>query len=164
MTDTPPRLTIGAAARASGVSAKMIRYYESAGLLKAPPRSEGGYRLYSESALATLVFIRHARDLGFSVEDIASLLDLWRDRTRASAEVKRLALLHIERLRARIAALDGMCRTLEGLACACPGDERPDCPILDRLAAPTATAPVLENSHARISPPSPARRPRHGGA
>lgn len=128
-------LTIGQAAKASGVSAKMIRYYESIGLIQAAPRSEAGYRFYDDRDVQTLRFVRRARDLGFLVEDIARLLELWRDGGRSSADVKRLAQHHIGELETRIAALQSMQRTLERLACACHGDDRPDCPILDDLAA-----------------------------
>lgn len=136
--------TIGEAAKASGVSAKMIRYYESIGLIAAARRSEAGYRFYDERDIQTLKFIRRARDLGFLVEDISRLLELWRDGRRSSADVKRLAEQHIAGLEARIAALQSMQRTLERLACACHGDDRPDCPILDDLAdgvEPLPTAP-----------------------
>ena len=131
-------VSIGEAARASGVSAKMIRYYESIGLIAAPARSAAGYRFYDERDVQTLRFVRRARDLGFPVEDIARLLELWRDGARSSADVKRLAEEHIAALEERIAALQSMQRTLERLACACHGDDRPDCPILDDLAGEPA--------------------------
>lgn len=127
-------IVIGEAARASGVSAKMIRYYESIGLIAPPRRSAAGYRFYDERDVQTLRFIRRARDLGFPVEDIGRLLELWRDGERSSADVKRLAEQHIAALEGRISALQSMQRTLERLARACHGDERPDCPILDDLA------------------------------
>lgn len=127
-------IVIGEAARASGVSAKMIRYYESIGLIAPPRRSAAGYRFYDERDVQTLRFIRRARDLGFPVEDIGRLLELWRDGERSSADVKRLAEQHIAALEERISALQSMQRTLERLARACHGDERPDCPILDDLA------------------------------
>jgi MerR family copper efflux transcriptional regulator len=127
--------TIGEAARRTGVSAKMIRWYEATGLLPPAARSDSGYRHYGEPDLHTLRFIRRARDLGFSVDAIADLLALWRDRTRPSAGVKAIAREQIADLRRRIAELEGMARTLEHLADACCGDERPDCPILDDLAA-----------------------------
>jgi MerR family transcriptional regulator, copper efflux regulator len=136
--------SIGEAAKASGVSAKMIRYYESIGLIEPPRRSAAGYRFYEDRYIQTLRFIRHARDLGFLVEDIARLLELWRDGSRSSADVKRLAAQHIASLQERIDALQSMRRTLEHLAGHCHGDQRPDCPILDDLAAgaePTAKAP-----------------------
>jgi len=127
-------IVIGEAARASGVSAKMIRYYESIGLIAPPRRSAAGYRFYDERDVQTLRFIRRARDLGFPVEDIGRLLELWRDGERSSADVKRLAEQHIAALEERISALQSMQRTLERLARACHGDDRPDCPILDDLA------------------------------
>lgn len=127
-------IVIGEAAKASGVSAKMIRYYESIGLIAPPRRSAAGYRFYDERDVQTLRFIRRARDLGFPVEDIGRLLELWRDGERSSADVKRLAEQHIAALEERISALQSMQRTLERLARACHGDERPDCPILDDLA------------------------------
>ncbi|MCJ2122925.1 Cu(I)-responsive transcriptional regulator [Methylobacterium sp. J-077] len=137
-------ITIGEAARRTGVSAKMIRWYEATGLLPPATRSEAGYRHYDDSDLHTLRFVRRARDLGFSVEAIADLLALWRDRARPSAGVKAIAEEQIADLRRRIAELEGMARTLEHLAESCCGDERPDCPILDDLATedtPPATRP-----------------------
>ena len=128
-------VSIGEAAKVSGVSAKMIRYYESIGLIAAPRRSAAGYRFYDERDVQTLRFVRRARDLGFQVEDIGKLLELWRDGARSSADVKQLAEHHIAELEGKIAALQAMQRTLEQLACACHGDERPDCPILEDLSA-----------------------------
>ena len=139
---------IGEAARASGVSAKMIRYYESIGLIAAPARSAAGYRFYDERDVQTLRFIRRARDLGFPVEDIGKLLELWRDGARSSADVKRLAEHHISALEEKIAALQSMQRTLERLACACHGDERPDCPIPDDLSAGAGEAAAQRRSFA----------------
>ncbi len=129
-----PALNIGAAADASGVSAKMIRYYESVGLIPEIARSDAGYRVYRASDIHTLRFIRRARDLGFSVKDIAQLLTLWQDRERASADVKALALTHVEALHTKIAELEAMAKTLQHLAQHCQGNTRPDCPILDDLA------------------------------
>lgn len=126
-------LHIGEAARRSGVSPKMIRHYEGLGLLPAAPRTDSGYRLYDEAALHSLRFIRRARDLGFGMGDIAQLLDLWRNRRRTSATVKKLATAHIEALRQRIEDMEAMKRTLEQLAAECQGNERADCPILDDL-------------------------------
>jgi len=111
----------------------MIRHYESIGLIAAPARTENRYRHYSARDLHDLGFIRRARDLGFSIEDIRHLLTLWRDRTRSSAEVKAIALRHIAALEEKAAALQAMSRTLKHLAAHCHGDERPDCPILDAL-------------------------------
>lgn len=127
-------MNIGQAAKASGVSAKMIRYYESRGLLQAAGRSDAGYRQYSENDLHTLQFIRRARDLGFSLERIQTLLGLWRDRDRHSAEVKKLAGTYIAELDIQIQKMLLIRQQLEHLAQACHGDARPDCPILDRLS------------------------------
>lgn len=127
-------MNIGEAAQASGVSAKMIRYYESIGLVDAPPRSEGGYRRYDERAVHTLRFVRRARNLGFSLDEIRGLLSLWHDRRRASADVKALTLKHVADLEVKIAELAAMRDTLRALAEACSGDERPDCPILSDMA------------------------------
>lgn len=127
-------VTIGEAARATGVSAKMIRYYEETGLIAPAERTEAGYRLYAPADLHALRFVRRARDLGFSMTEITELLALWHDRSRASAGVKAVALAHVGDLRRRIAELEGMARTLEDLARRCCGDDRPDCPILDDLA------------------------------
>jgi Cu(I)-responsive transcriptional regulator len=127
-------MNIGQAAKASAVSAKMIRHYESLGLLPKVPRTAAGYRLYDEATVHTLRFIRRARDLGFSMTEIATLLGLWRNRRRASADVKRIALAHVSDLQRRIDEMLAMQRTLAHLAHCCHGDERPDCPILDDLA------------------------------
>ncbi|MDR5854771.1 Cu(I)-responsive transcriptional regulator [Caballeronia sp. LZ062] len=127
-------MNIGEAARASGVTAKMIRYYESVGLLSPVGRTSSGYRVYGEQEVHALRFVRQARRLGFLVEDIRKLLALWHDRTRASAEVKAIALEHVAELDRRIAELTDMRDTLSHLAKHCHGDERPDCPILDKLA------------------------------
>lgn len=127
-------MNIGGASRASGVSTKMIRYYESIGLAAAPLRSQSGYRVYSDSDVHALVFIGRARDLGFTVVQIADLLALWRDRSRASADVKAIALKHIVELEEKAEALRAMSATLRHLADHCHGDERPDCPIIDDFA------------------------------
>ncbi len=129
-------MNIGEAARASGVTAKMIRYYESVGLLAPKARTDSGYRIYGPTEVHTLRFIRQARRLGFLVDDIRKLLALWQDRTRASSEVKAIALEHIAELELRIAELTEMRDTLAQLAHHCHGDERPDCPILDELSTP----------------------------
>lgn len=126
-------MNIGKAAATSGVSAKMIRYYESEGLIPPVRRNEAGYRLYEQADVHRLRFIRRARDLGFSVETIRELLGLWRDESRASADVKRIARSHIEVLQGKIDQLQAMVDTLETLAQNCHGDHRPNCPILDEL-------------------------------
>lgn len=123
-------MNIGEAAKASGISAKMIRYYEQTGLVPPAARTEAGYRVYSERDVHTLRFIRRARDLGFGVSDIDGLLALWRDKGRQSADVKRMAMGHVGRLRTKIHELEEMAQTLETLAAHCHGDDRPDCPIL----------------------------------
>lgn len=125
---------IGEAAGRSGVSAKMVRHYESLGLLPKVGRTDSGYRQYTDKEVHILRFIRRARDLGFSMSEIGELLKLWQDRRRASASVKRIALAHVADLDRRINEMDAMKRTLERLAECCHGDHRPDCPILDELA------------------------------
>jgi MerR family transcriptional regulator, copper efflux regulator len=127
-------MTIGQAAKSSAVSAKMIRHYESIGLLPKAQRTEAGYRLYDETDVHTLRFIQRARSLGFPLETIRTLLALWRNRRRSSAQVKELSLRHVEDLERKIAEMQAMVRTLKHLAHNCHGDERPDCPILDDLA------------------------------
>lgn len=127
-------VAIGAAARASGVSAKMVRHYEALGLLGAVARTDAGYRQYTPADVHTLRFIKRARDLGFSMAEIAELVSLWHDRQRASADVKRIAQTHVAELEKRIQAMQDMRRTLQNLLHHCHGDERPDCPILDDLA------------------------------
>ena len=127
-------LNIGDAARASGVSAKMIRHYESLGLLREARRTAAGYRVYDESDVHTLRFVRRARDLGFSMSDIERLLGLWQNRRRASADVRTIAQRHIADLDRKISELQDMRRTLEHLVHHCRGDHRPECPILDDLA------------------------------
>jgi MerR family copper efflux transcriptional regulator len=125
---------IGDTARASGVSAKMIRHYESLGLLPEAQRTAAGYRVYDETDVHTLRFIRRARDLGFSMKEVDQLLSLWRNRRRASADVRKVAQEHIVDLDRRITELQEMRKTLEHLVHHCRGDHRPECPILDDLA------------------------------
>ena len=127
-------MNIGEAAAASGVSAKMIRHYESIGLIRSPLRTESNYRVYSKEDVHVLRFIKRARTLGFSIEKTAMLLGLWQDRSRASSDVKELALAHIAELEEKILELQEMVSTLKHLAHCCSGDDRPDCPILNNLA------------------------------
>jgi Cu(I)-responsive transcriptional regulator len=137
-------MNIGQAAAASGVSAKMIRHYESIGLIGEATRTASGYRVYTDHDVHTLSFIRRARDLGFSVPRIRDLLALWRDQNRASADVKRIALDHVEELRAKMREIEAITDTLLHLAKHCHGDDRPDCPIIQGLAQDDVTpaAPV----------------------
>lgn len=146
--DATGNLSIGQASKASGVSEKMIRHYESLGLLPKVRRSVSGYRQYTANEVHTLRFIRRARHLGFGIGEIAMLLGLWQNRRRSSAEVRRLALTHAEELGTRILELQEMKRTLEQLASRCHGDERPDCPILDGLAADTGSSTGASRSKA----------------
>ena len=127
-------MNIGQAARASGITAKMIRHYESVGLLPPAMRSDTGYRQYGEREVHVLRFIRRARDLGFSIKDISGLLSLWHDRQRPSRQVKALAQAHMQQLQRKIDELQSMRQTLEKLVQCCQGDERPDCHILQDLA------------------------------
>ena len=139
-------VNIGTAARLSDVSAKAIRHYESVGLLRQASRTQAGYRLYTEEDVHELRFIRHARNLGFSVERVAVLLGLWRDRDRPSRDVKALALAHVDELDRKIRELQSMKRTLQHLTQHCHGDGRPDCPILEGLAEPSADTASLPNT------------------
>jgi Cu(I)-responsive transcriptional regulator len=131
---------IGQAAKQSGVSAKMVRHYESLGLLPAVHRTDAGYRQYGGREVHTLRFIRRARALGFSMAEIAELLKLWQNKQRASADVKRIAQAHVADLERRIAEMQAMRQTLAELAHCCQGDDRPDCPILAELAAGSSLA------------------------
>jgi MerR family copper efflux transcriptional regulator len=128
-------MTIGDAAKASGVNAKLIRYYESIGLIPEAGRTASGYRVYSDRDVNVLRFVKRARTLGFGIERIQKLVGLWQDRSRCSSEVKRIAMQHIDELEAKIAELQAMRDTLHELADACHGDHRPDCPILKDLAS-----------------------------
>lgn len=139
-------MNIGEAARASGVSAKMIRYYEQAGLIPPAGRTASGYRSYSEAEVHMLRFVRRARDLGFSVGEIGELLGLWRDRSRQSADVRRIASAHIEDLHRKIDSLRQMADTLQTLVDSCSGDHRPDCPILADLENADNEAPAAPRS------------------
>ncbi len=135
-------MNIGDVAKATGISAKMIRYYEETGLIRAALRSYSGYRVYTESDIQTLRFVRRARDLGFTVKQIDDLLTLWLDRDRASADVKQIAMSHVAELEKKMQELKEMTEALRHLASNCQGDKRPDCPILMSLgnAAPDAPA------------------------
>ena len=127
-------MQIGPVAKRSGVPAKTIRYYEEIGLIAKPERTAGGYRAYDEQDVDILRFANRARGLGFSIKDVRNLLALYQDRERASADVKSIALEHVEEINSKIEELDSMRRTLLHLADKCQGGERPDCPILDELA------------------------------
>lgn len=126
-------VNIGQAARLTGISAKMIRYYEDSGLIGPVARTQAGYRVYSPRDIHTLGFIKRSRDLGFSVERIGQLLALWHDHSRHSADVKHMANEHVQLLRERIGQLQDMVRTMQVLVECCAGDSRPDCPILRDL-------------------------------
>ncbi len=155
-------MNIGEVAAACGVSAKMIRYYEGIGLIPKARRSESGYRHYDDAEVHSLRFIRRARDFGFTVEQLAALLALWRDRSRASAEVKALALTHVDELNRRIGNLQAVVRTLSTLADHCGGDDRPDCPIIDNLTSSDNVTPA-PRAPRRFEPGSrPGRRRSNG--
>jgi MerR family copper efflux transcriptional regulator len=141
--------TIGQAAALSGVSAKMIRHYEDLGMIPKSGRTTSNYRYYSDADVQTLRLVRRSRDLGFSMQQIATLVSLWRNRGRSSATVRRLALGHVEQLQEKIEHLQSMVRTLQQLADNCHGDARPECPILDDLAKPSTA--VSGHAHARGS-------------
>jgi Cu(I)-responsive transcriptional regulator len=131
-------MNIGEVARRAGLPAKTIRYYEDIGLVT-PVRSANGYRAFRESDIHKLAFLGRARALGFTIEDCRTLLALWEDKNRASADVRRLAVGHLDRIEEKIAALQAMRDTLKDLVRTCQGDNRPDCPILRDLAAAGAT-------------------------
>lgn len=126
-------MNIGEVAKLSGVNPKLVRHYESIGLVSKPIRADSGYRLYSEKDIHTLRFIKRARSLGFSLAEIKQLLGLWKNKSRASAQVKSLAMAHVKEMQAKILELQSMCDTLTHLAKHCHGDHRPDCPILEEL-------------------------------
>lgn len=134
-------MNIGQIAAESGVPAKTIRYYEEVGLIAPAPRRDNGYRHYGDVDLHTLRFIHHARALGFPVDEVRELLALWRDRRRASADVKKLALARIAEIDRKLAELTALRRTLADLAERCHGDHRPECPILDGLAGASPAEP-----------------------
>jgi Cu(I)-responsive transcriptional regulator len=150
-------LNIGQAAAASGVSAKMIRHYEEVGLLPAARRTESGYRQYDESEVQTLRFIRHSRDLGFSIPEIAQLVSLWQNRRRPSREVKALAREHIRELEEKAQEILAMKSALEHLVRCCRGDDRPECPIIDSLAAEQFGG----NGSSKLSSEAPRNRHHH---
>ena len=127
-------MNIGEAAATSGVNAKQIRHYESLGIIPKAGRSDAGYRIYKESDVHILSFVKKARGLGFSMKEIKKLVSLWRNKSRASSEVKNLAQIHIKQLESKIQELQMMTNTLKNLSKNCNGDHRPDCPILDDLS------------------------------
>jgi Cu(I)-responsive transcriptional regulator len=133
-------MKIGAVAKETGIPAKTIRFYESVGLLEAPSRTDGNYRVYGERDVATLRFVQRARGLGFSIKEAESLVALWRDRRRASADVHAMASAHLEAIEHKLLELQAMRDTLRHLIDRCHGDSRPDCPIIDELATGRAKA------------------------
>jgi Cu(I)-responsive transcriptional regulator len=141
-------MNIGDAAKATGVSVKMLRYYEEIGLVRPALRTYSGYRVYDEKDIDNLRFVRRARDLGFSVKQIETLLDLWRNQGRASSDVKALAMTHVAEMEQRKRSLEDMIATLRHLAHNCHGDKRPDCPILSELG----TAEVAHEQKKRSRP------------
>ena len=145
-------LNIGETAKASGVSAKMIRHYEKVGLFPEALRTEAGYRQYTDREVSTLRFIRQSRDLGFSIDQIRELLGLWQDKRRPSRQVKALAQAHLQELDAKLEELSAMKATLAHLVNHCHGDDRPDCPIVEGLA-----------NEDRIASKTPSRRARGDG-
>jgi len=127
-------MNIGQAAKASGVNAKLIRHYESIGIIPKASRSDAGYRVYSDAEVNILSFVKRARGLGFSMKEIKKLVGLWRNKSRSSSDVKNLALTHVKDMEQKITELESMVKTLKHLAKCCHGDNRPDCPIIDSLA------------------------------
>jgi MerR family transcriptional regulator, copper efflux regulator len=149
-------VNIGKAAELSGISPKMLRHYEALGLLGEVERTDSNYRQYSLAEVHTLRFIRRSRDMGFGLDAIAELVSLWHNRKRSSASVKRITQRHLDDLAQRIEALQAMQRTLGSLMNVCPGDGRPDCPILDDLAHPAMTA----NTGTKLYKPATRAAPR----
>jgi MerR family transcriptional regulator, copper efflux regulator len=145
-------VNIGQASKASGISAKMIRYYESIGLVPKTGRTEGGYRDYGDADIHRLLFIRRARDLGFSFERVRELLKLWSDQKRSSANVKAVALAHIDELEVRATQLRQMIKTLRHLAEVCEGDSRPHCPIIEELESGKSPSPAAKPGKAATRP------------
>ena len=143
-------MNIGEAAKASGVSAKMIRHYESVGLLPEAARTDAGYRQYTARDVSTLRFVRQSRDLGFSITQIRELLGLWQDRKRPSRQVRALAQAHIEELDAKLQELQSMKAILAHLVRCCHGDDRPDCPIIDTLAH-ARVEPAVQHPHGKTA-------------
>ncbi len=132
-TTAAKNVNIGEAAKRSGVNAKLIRHYESIGIVPKAGRSDSGYRTYSEADIHILSFVKRSRNLGFSMKEIKKLVGLWRNKSRASSDVKSLAVKHIEDMEQKISELEAMVQTLRHLAKTCHGDGRPDCPILNDL-------------------------------
>ena len=143
-------MNIGEAARASGISAKMIRYYESTGLLPAADRRDSGYRDYGEDDLHRLRFVRRARELGFSMHDIGELLALWSDRNRSTEEVRVVTRRHVAELEAQAVKIQEMVGTLRGLVAQCAKGDRPHCPIIVELGGGVETAPAAPRTRARV--------------
>lgn len=129
-------LVIGEVAKRTGLPAKTIRYYEETGLIPEAGRADNGYRVYDARAVHLLRFVKRARDLGFSMQQVSSLLALWADEKRSSADVKKLAKQHLQEIERKIAELQSLRQTMQSLVKSCSGDSRPDCPILADLAAP----------------------------
>ncbi|MGE0099311.1 MAG: Cu(I)-responsive transcriptional regulator [Hydrogenophaga sp.] len=143
-------VNIGKAAQLSGISPKMLRHYESLGLLTAVPRTDNNYRQYSQADVHTLRFIRRSRDMGFGLDAITELVSLWHNRRRSNESVKRVAQKHVDELNQRIEALQAMQRTLSHLLELCPGDGRPDCPILDDLSHSAAELEDTKKSGTKL--------------
>ncbi|AOF85695.1 Cu(I)-responsive transcriptional regulator [Hydrogenophaga sp. RAC07] len=153
-------VNIGKAAELSGISPKMLRHYEALGLLGDVVRTDSNYRQYSLADVHSLRFIRRSRDMGFGLDAIAELVSLWHNRKRSSASVKRITQKHLDELAQRIEALQAMQRTLAGLMNVCPGDGRPDCPILDDLAHPSEPLEGNQKSGTKLYKPATSSAPR----